>query len=117
MGSAKSKPSCITEETWVIYQRDELRYLMEMKREEREREKEEREKQIHENKIKTRQAVVQFAEYMHHCHDCPRWMMVFPGNRERCSNARLALLDTGVDLAFNDDKLQDDMVQMVKNMK
>ena len=111
MGTTNSVPR----EAWLATEHDKLQYQRE--KDEREREEREKEKKISiETKLRARQAVVHFAEYMHHCHDCPSWMMVFPGNRERCSDARLALLNSGVDLAFNDVN-QNDMVQMVKNMK
>jgi hypothetical protein len=124
MGAEESKPSGVSDEAWLNYQREKLQYRREEKerqreveREQRVREKEEQDRISAENQLKAKQMAVHFAEYMHHCHDCPRWMMIFPGNRERCANARLGLLNSGVDLAFNDTKIQDDMVQMVKNMK
>ncbi len=120
MGSAESKPNNVSDEAWLVSQREKLQYRREKDKresEEREKENEKQEKISYENKMKSKQMVIHFAEYIHCCHDCPRWMMAFPGNRERCRDARLELLNSSVDLAFNDVKLQDNMVQLVKNMK
>ncbi len=120
MGSGESKPSHVSDEAWLVSQREKLQYRREKDEKTREDQKNENEKQekiSYENKMKSKQVAIHFAEYIHYCHDCPRWMMMFPGNRERCRDARLELLNSSVDLAFNDVKLQDDMVQMVKNMK
>ena len=105
MGTTYSVPH----EAWLTTEHDKLQYQREKDErdmEERGKEREIQEKVSIETKLKANQMTIHFAEYMHHCHDCPRWMMVFPGNRERCSDARLALLNSGVGLAFNDDKLQ-----------
>lgn len=96
MGLGESKPSNVSDEAWERVQVKKLEAEKQKfdaktaKMDEANLKLDELEKTIREG---TANSIRDFSEYCSACHDVPRFMMVFPNNRERCTLAREKLLN------------------------
>lgn len=120
MGLSESKPSEVSDEAWLTYQRERFQHQKELQKSEVERQEleDERRKKLEDEKREmTRRMVVHFGEYTNSCHDVPGWMMVFPERRKQCHLARTAFLNDAAFLAFNDEETRNNVRRMSKNFK